>query len=360
MTKRVHNFYAGPSTLPLPALERAQKEFLDFAGAGMSVMEMSHRCKEYDAVHNEALALVRELLNVPKTHHIGLCQGGASLQFAQVPMNFLPKDKSADYVVTGVWAEKALKEAQMLGKVRVAGTSKDTNFNRLPEKLDLDPNAAYVHLTSNNTIYGTQYHQFPDVGKVPLVCDMSSDIMCRPIDVSKFAMIYAGAQKNMGPSGVVVVIIADEFLKRARTDIPTMLRYDVLIKENSLYNTCPTFGIYMLRNVLAHTKSIGGLAAMEKHNREKAAEVYAVVDQFPAFYKGNVAKQDRSWMNLTFRLPSEELEGKFDKEATKAGLIGLKGHRSAGGIRVSLYTAMTREGVKALVQFMKDFQAKNA
>ncbi|MGH8191508.1 MAG: 3-phosphoserine/phosphohydroxythreonine transaminase [Rhodanobacteraceae bacterium] len=360
MTQRVHNFYAGPSTLPLPALERAQKEFLDFADAGMSVMEMSHRCKEYDAVHQEALALVRDLLKVPATHHIGLCQGGASLQFAQIPMNFLPGGKSADYVLTGVWADKAIKEANLLGKTRIAGTSKATGFDRIPTQLDLDPNAAYVHITSNNTIYGTQFQTFPAVGNVPLVCDMSSDIMSRPVDVSKFAMIYAGAQKNMGPSGVVVVIIADEFLKKARTDLPTMLRYDVLIQENSLYNTCPTFGIYMLRNVLAYTKQQGGLAAMEKHNREKAAEIYAVIDRFPAFYKGYAQKADRSTMNLTFRLPTEELEKKFEKEATAAGLIGLKGHRSAGGIRASLYNAMTREGVKALAQFMVDFQTKNA
>ena len=357
---RVINFNAGPAALPLGALERAQKELLDINGSGMSVMEHSHRGKVYEAVHNEAIALTKELLAVPDNYDILLLQGGASQQFAVVPMNLLPQGKSADYVMTGAWSQKAYKEAKVLGTARVAGTTeKDKKFARVPKQseLELDPNAAYAHITSNNTIFGTQFHDFPDTGSVPLIADMSSDIAWRPIDISKFGLIYAGAQKNLGPSGLVVVIVRKDLVEAGRKDIPVIFQYRTHVENNSLYNTPPTFSVYMLRNVLAEVKANGGLSAMEKLNREKAALLYDAIESRPDVFASPVEKESRSTMNVVFTLKTEELEAEFLAEAKKAKMEGLKGHRSVGGMRASIYNAVPREGVAALADLIKKFKA---
>lgn len=355
---RVHNFNAGPAGLPLPALERAQRELLDFEGTGMSIMEHSHRGKAFEGVHNEAISLVRELLSVPDDYHVLFVQGGASQQFAMLPMNLLPPGKSADYVLTGGWSEKALEEAGRLGTARVAATTAvDKRYTRIPrqDELKLDPEAAYVHITTNNTLFGTQWHWLPEVGRVPLIADMSSDFMWKPIDVSKFALIYAGAQKNIGPSGVVVVLAKKDLIDGARKDIPVIFRYATAAANNSLYNTPPTFSIYLIRNVLAYTKEIGGIAEMERRNRKKGDLLYATIDASPDFYRAPVEKESRSYMNVVFRLPTEELEKRFVAEAAKEQMVGLAGHRSTGGIRVSTYNAVAHESVEHLVDFMKRF-----
>ncbi len=355
---RAMNFNAGPAALPLEALERAQRELLDFAGTGMSIIEHSHRGKAYEGVHNEAASLVRELLAVPDTHQVLFLQGGASQQFAVVPMNLLPAGKSADYIVTGAWGKKAFQEAKTVGSVKSAwAVDAEAKPARVPSQseLTLDPNAAYVHLTSNETIGGNQFHQFPDTGKVPLVADMSSDILWKPIDVSKFALIYAGAQKNIGPSGVTLVIARKDLIEGGRTDIPKIFRYSTQAADNSLYNTPATFAIYLVRNVLDVVKKGGGLAAMEKRNREKAKLLYDVIDSRPDFYKCPVDKAARSTMNVVFTLPKEELETEFLAAAKKQGMEGLKGHRSVGGIRASIYNAVQVEWVKALAELMTSF-----
>ena len=361
---RVINFYAGPAGLPLPPLERAQKELLDFAGTGMSVMEISHRAKEYDAVHSEAIALTKELLSVPDNYKILLLQGGGNLQFGMLPMNLLHGGRVADYVVTGNWAKKAFKEAQIVNKeaTHLAASTESEQFRRLPSQgeLKLSPNATYVHFTSNNTVDGSQWHEFPRTGSVPLACDMSSDFMWREFDLAPFGFIYAGAQKNLGPSGVTVVIIRDDLLAQCREDLPSYLRYKIHADKNSLYNTPPCFAIYILRNVLDYNKSIGGLAVIEKNNREKGRLLYGCIDQHPEFYRGHVTVKDhRSLMNITFRLPSEELDAKFVTESKKAGMVGLKGYRDVGGIRVSMYNAVTVDDVKTLVSFMEEFARVN-
>lgn len=358
-TKRVHNFYAGPATLPLPALERAQRELLDFAGTGMSVMEISHRSKEYEAVHEEAEALLRELMGIPSNYHVLFLQGGASLQFAMVPMNLLGPGMKADYVLTDEWSSKALKEASRFGEVREAATSEDTGFDRIPWQLELDPEAAYVHITSNNTLYGTQYQEFPDTEGVPLVADMSSDICSRPFDLSPFGLIYAGAQKNLGPAGVTVVIIRDDLLANCRQDLATMLSYPIHAKNRSLYNTPPTFGIYMLRNVLDCFRQEGGLEVIARRNREKASLVYDAIDRYPDVYRGHAHLDSRSEMTVTFRLRREELEASFLAEAEAQSLIGLKGHRLVGGFRAALYNAMSLDGVTALVEHMERFAERH-
>jgi phosphoserine aminotransferase len=355
---RARNFNAGPAALPLAALERAQRELPDLQGTGMSVIEHSHRGKAYEAVHNDAIAKLRELFGVPADYDILFLQGGASQQFAVVPMNLLESGKSADYVLTGAWSQKALKEAKTIGKVRVAATTeKDGKFARVPKQseLELDANAAYVHITSNNTIFGTQFHEFPDVGKVPLVADMSSDIGWKPIDVSKFGLIYAGAQKNLGPSGLVVVFIKKELVERGRKDIPVIFQYRTHSENNSLYNTPPTFSIYLLRNVLDVLIEKGGLAAVEKHNRKKSDLLYSAIDARPDMYRCPVERDSRSLMNVVFTLPSAELEAEFLAGAQKQKMSGLKGHRSVGGIRVSIYNAAELEWVEALVDYMKEF-----
>ncbi len=360
---RVINFNAGPAGLPLPALEKARDELVDFANTGMSVMEHSHRGKEYEAVHDEAIALVHELLGVPETHQVLLLQGGASLQFAMVPMNFLPPDGSADYVLTGAWSEKAFDEAKIVGRVRVALTTAgpDKRYTRVPRpgEVKVDPNAAYVHITSNNTIFGTQYFEFPETGNVPLVADMSSDFLWRKFDVSRFSLIYAGAQKNVGPSGLVVVVARKDFIARGRKDIPKILRYSTHAENNSLYNTPPTFAIYLMRNVLQWVKSVGGLEQIERWNRQKGELLYGAIDRMANFYRCPVERESRSLMNIVFRLPSEALEEKFVAEAKKQQMVGLKGHRSVGGIRVSAYNAVTVENVKTLVSFMEHLARAN-
>ncbi len=363
--ERVINFNAGPAGLPLPALERAKNELTDIGGSGMSIMEHSHRGKLYEGIHNEAIALLRELLGVGDTHHVLFMQGGASQQFAQVPMNFLTPGKSADYIITGHWSERALEEAPLAvpgAKINVAASTKqDKTFTRIPSQaeLELDPNATYVHMTTNNTIYGTQWFHEPEVGKVPLIADMSSDFLWRKHDVSKYAMIYAGAQKNIGPSGVVVVVIRKDLALAGRKDIPVIFRYETFAKNNSLFNTPPTFGIYLVRNVLAWAKDLGGLPALEQRNREKGRILYGAIDAEPDYFRSPVDKAARSLMNVVFRLPNEALEEKFIKEAEKAGMVGLKGHRNVGGIRVSTYNAVSPDDVKTLAAFMKEFSAKN-
>jgi len=356
---RTINFNAGPAALPLAALERAQKELLDLSGTGMSVMEHSHRGKAYEAVHNEAIALLKELLAVPDNYDILLLQGGASQQFAVVPMNLLPQGKSADYILTGSWSQKAYKEAKTLGTARVASsTEKDKKFTRIPSQseLDLDANAAYVHITSNNTIFGSQWHEFPSTGNVPLIADMSSDIAWRPIDVSKFGLIYAGAQKNLGPSGIAVVIVRKDLVEAGRKDIPVIFQYRTHAENNSLYNTPPTFSVYMLRNVLAELKAGGGLSAIETVNREKAKLLYDAIESRSDVFTAPVEKAARSTMNVVFTLSTPELEAEFLAEAKKRGMEGLKGHRSVGGMRASIYNAVSREWVAALADLITNFK----
>ncbi|MCK5375967.1 MAG: 3-phosphoserine/phosphohydroxythreonine transaminase [Acidobacteria bacterium] len=355
------NFYAGPATLPAPALERAKAEIPDWEGTGMSVMETSHRSPEYDAVHQGAIGLLTELLDLDDDHQVLFLQGGASLQFAMLAMNFIPAGGSADYVNTGTWSQKALKEANIVASGRVAASSENDGFTRIPpvSEYDLDPNAAYVHITSNNTIKGTQFHSFPDTGTVPLVADMSSDFLWRPFDANRFHLIYAGAQKNIGPAGVTIVILRKSWLAHANGNLPTMLSYTTYSEKNSLYNTPPSFSIYMVRNVLQWVKDQGGLEAMERRNRAKGDRLYGVMAAHPKFYNCPVDADSRSYMNVVFRLPSEELEAKFVAEAKAAGMVGLKGHRSVGGCRASIYNAMPPEGVEVLAEFMEEFARNN-
>lgn len=359
--ERVFNFNAGPATLPLAVLEEAQRELLNFKGTGMSVMENSHRTKEYEAINSEAEALVKELLNVPENYRVLFLQGGASTQFAAVPMNLVSPENHADYILTGAWAEKAYKEASKFIKANVVASTKEENFNRIPriDEIKVSENPAYVHICSNNTIFGTQWQSYPDLGNIPLVADMSSDILSRRFDVSKFALIYAGAQKNIGPAGVTLVIIRKDLLENIPSNIPTMLRYDIHAKNDSLYNTPPTLIVYMVNLVLRWLKNNGGLPAAEKRNEEKAALIYDVIDNSGGYYRGHALKDSRSLMNITFRLPSEDLEKKFAAEAIAQGMIGLKGHRSVGGMRASVYNAMPIEGCLALAEFMKEFQRNN-
>ena len=357
--KRAYNFNPGPGALPLEVLQQAQAELLDFKGTGMSVMEISHRSKEFEAVIQTAEADLRDLLGIPANYKIMFLQGGATLQFAMLAMN-LRATGSADYIVTGAWSKIALKEAQKLGTARAAANTEKDGFNCIPASLDLDPNAAYLHMTSNETIHGVEYFSEPTpLDGVPLVCDTSSDFISRPIDISKYAFLYAGAQKNAGPSGVTVVIARDDMLERTPANLPVMLDYKTLAASGSLHNTPPSFAIYMVGLVFQWAKRQGGLAAIEKVNRIKAGLVYDAIDQSGGFYRGHAKPEARSLMNIPFRLPSEELEETFAKEAKKNNLIGLKGHRSVGGMRASVYNAVTTEGAQSLVDFMKEFQKKN-
>lgn len=359
--KRAFNFNAGPAALPLEVLQEAQQELLDFNGTGMSVMELSHRSKDYDNVHNEAKDLLRKLMAIPENYHILFVQGGASLQFSMVPMNLLPKGETANYILTGSWSEKALIEAERLGKARVGGSSKEKTYNYIPilQSLKLGENDAYVHITSNNTIYGTQWHEFPKTGNVPLIADMSSDILSKPIEVNNFGLIYAGAQKNLGPSGVTVVIVRDDLLKRTQESVPTMLKYTTHAERNSLFNTPPTFGIYLLGKVLAWLDRQGGAEAIHKQNRLKAGMIYDAIDESNGFYGGHAEKESRSLMNVTFNLNSSDLEKKFLAEAAEKGFVGLAGHRSIGGCRASIYNAVPVKACEALRDFMLEFKEKN-
>ena len=362
MSERVYNFSAGPAALPLPALEEAQRQLLVLPGAGASVMEISHRSKEFTAIIDSARDNFRKLLAIPDNYQVLFVQGGASLQFSAIPMNIMRgTGKPAEYVITGSWGGKALKEAKKEGAVNVLWDGKEENYIRVPgqDDLALDPGAAYVHITSNETIQGVQFKQEPDTGDVPLVCDASSDILSRPLPVDTYGIIYAGAQKNIGPSGVAVVIIRDDLLERTPENLPALLDYANLAKAKSLYNTPPTFAIYMIKLVTDWLlNDIGGLDKMTAINEQKAAMLYGTIDGSGEFYKGHAVPECRSLMNVAWRLPSEELERDFIKAAGAQGLVGLKGHRSVGGIRASIYNAMPVEGVQALCDFMKEYQAK--
>lgn len=359
MGKRIYNFNAGPAALPLPVLEEMQSELLDFKGSGMSILEVSHRSKWFDDVINEAVERTGRLLALGDDFHVLFIQGGASLQFCMIPMNLSLEGRPVDYINTGTWSTKAIKEAEILGKdVRVIASSEDKGFSYIPSAFTVDGDAAYLHFTSNNTIKGTQWAQFPDAGDLPLVCDMSSDIMSRPFDVRPFGLIYAGAQKNIGPSGTAVVIIRKDMLERTPKGIPSMLKYTTFAEKNSMYNTPACVVIYTINLVLKWLEeTIGGLAKMEKINREKGAMIYNFLDSSD-FYQGTAAKESRSLMNVTFNLPNEDLEKKFVAEALKQGLEGLKGHRSIGGCRASIYNATGIDAVKALVGFMVEFEKK--
>jgi phosphoserine aminotransferase len=359
MVKRVVNFNPGPAALPLPALERAQRELLDFEGTGMSIMEHSHRGKDYERVHDEALSLLRELFAIPDDYQVLLLQGGATMQFALIPFNFLPRGKSADYVITGNWGRKAYAEAKLVGDVRIAANVEDAQgvCTRVPRQneLNIDSAAAYLHYCTNNTIMGTQFHYVPDSHGVPLFADMSSDILSRPMDVSRFSLIYAGAQKNMGPAGVTVLIAKKSLLATGREDIPKIFRYKEHAKENSLLNTAPTFSIYMVRNVLALLKEGGGVAAAERESLQKAALIYGLLDEFPELFRSRVEVESRSLMNPVFRLPTAELDAKMVAEAKDAGFVGIKGHKLVGGIRVSLYNPVAVADVAKFVEWARGF-----
>jgi phosphoserine aminotransferase len=358
--KRVFNFNPGPAALPLEVLETAQAELLDFKGTGMSVMEISHRSKEFEAVIQTAEADLRELYGIPANYKVMFLQGGASLQFAMLPMNLRAPGASADYIVTGTWSKTAIKEAKKLGAARAAANTEQEGFRCLPANLDLDPNAAYLHFTSNETIHGVEFFEEPTPpAGVPLVCDASSDFVSRPTDISKYAFLYAGAQKNAGPAGVTIVVARDDMLERTPENLPVMLDYKALAASGSLHNTPPAFAIYMVGLVFQWVKKLGGLSEIQKINRKKADLIYTAIDESGGFYRGHAAPEARSVMNIPFRLPSEQLEDAFAKEAKGNGLIGLKGHRSVGGMRASIYNAMTVQGAEELVKFMKEFQKKN-
>ena len=359
-TTRIFNFSAGPAVLPLPVLEEAQRDLVSLPGVGMSVLEISHRSKTFEGMLDRAIADIRELAGIPENYKVLMLQGGATLQFSMVPLNLLAQGATADCIDTGSWADKAIKEAKKVGTVNVTGSTKADGYNRIPrqDELKLTPGAAYVHITTNNTIEGTEWKTPPQVGNVPLVADASSDIFSGPIDVGRFGVIYAGAQKNLGPSGVTLVIIREDLVGKAPASVPIMLDYKIHAENNSLYNTPNTFGIYILGLTAKWLKSLGGLDAVARVNQRKAGKLYAEIDR-TGFYRGTAQKESRSLMNVTFRLGNEALEKAFEKEATAAGLDGLKGHRSVGGMRASIYNAFPEAGIDALVEFMREFERKN-
>jgi phosphoserine aminotransferase len=356
---RVYNFSAGPAVLPLSVLEEIQRDLVSLPGVGMSILEISHRSAAFESILAQAEADIRALASIPANYKVLFLQGGASLQFSMVPMNLLSPGATADYIDSGSWAEKAIKEAKRIGNINVAATTKGEDYSRVPkqEELKLTPGAAYVHMTSNNTIEGTEYKDLPAVGDVPLVSDTSSDMFSRPIDITRHALIYSGAQKNMGPAGVTVIIVRQDMLERSNKSMPTMLNYAVHAENGSMYNTPPAFAVYALGLVMKWLLAIGGLSAIAKANERKAAKLYGEVDR-TGFYRGTAHRDCRSLMNVTFRLPTEELEKQFIKESTAAGLDGLKGHRSVGGMRASIYNAFPEEGVDVLVGFMREFERK--
>ena len=357
---RIYNFNAGPAALPLEVLEEIKDSFLNFGGSGMSITEISHRSALFDDVINDAIARTRRLLKLDDKFHVLFIQGGASLQFCMIPLNLLGEGDTADYVNTGTWSAKAIKEAQIMGKtVNVVASSEEKNFSYIPKNISFNRNAAYAHITSNNTIKGTQWASYPETGGVPLIADMSSDIMSRPFDVDKFGLIYAGAQKNIGPAGVCMVILRDDMLKRAPDTLPSMLNYTTYASKNSMFNTPPCFAIYMIQLVMKWLEeSIGGLEKMEKINHTKARILYDAIDS-SGFYHGTAETDSRSMMNVTFRLPDETLEKQFVEQALKNRMGGLKGHRSVGGCRASIYNATSLAAIEALVDFMKHFEQKN-
>ena len=359
-TARVYNFSSGPAVLPVSVLEQIQRDLVVLPGVGMSILEVSHRSAIFEQVIAKAEADLRELAGIPANYKVLFLQGGASLQFSMVPLNLLTEGRTADYIITGTWTDKAAKEAKKVGNVNIAATSAADNFSRIPavSEWKLTPDAAYVHITSNNTIEGTQWHDVPAFGGVPLVSDASSDILSRPIDVTRYGLIYAGAQKNLGPAGATIVIIRDDLLQRSSKSLHTMLNYAIHAENASLYNTPPVFAIYGVGLVLQWLRAQGGLDAIARTNERKAAKLYAEIDR-TGFYRPTAKRADRSLMNVTFRLPSEALEKQFVKESTAAGFDGLKGHRSVGGMRASIYNAFPEDGIDSLVEFMREFERKN-
>lgn len=357
---RVYNFSAGPATLPEPVLAEAREHLLEHGDSGQSVMEMSHRSPEYDAIHRDALERLARLFALPDGYTVLLLQGGASLQFSMLAQNLMHPHRKADYLLTGSWSKKALKEAAREGEARVAASTEEEGFRRVPrpDELDLDPDADYVHVTTNNTIFGTQWPGIPSTGGVPLVADASSDVLCRPVDVSRFGLIYAGAQKNLGPAGVTVVVVRDDLLERAPETLPSMLQYRTHAAKDSLYNTPPTWAVYVVGLACRWLEEQGGTAGIAEVNRRKAMKLYAAIDG-TGFYRGHAEPASRSWMNVTFRLPTEELEARFVAEAAEQGMVNLKGHRSVGGCRASIYNAMPEAGVDALVDFMAEFERRH-
>jgi len=358
---RVYNFNPGPATLPLDVLKIVRDEFLDYRGTGMSIIESSHRSPEFDEINEQAIALVREVLGLGDDYHILFMGGGASTQFALIPMNLAAAGQVGAYVDTGTWSTKAIKEAEIQGKAHLAASSKPVEYKKIPaaDEIKYPKDAAYLHITTNNTIKGTQFHYTPETGSMPLIADMSSDIASRRLDFKKFSMIYAGAQKNIGPAGVTMVAIRDELMKKANGGLPSMFMYKTYADKKSLYNTPPAFCIYVVKLVFEWIKKQGGLAAVEKVNQAKKDIIYDLIDRYPDFFRGTVEKDSRSWMNVTLRLPDEELEKKLIAEAKAAGFVGLKGHRSVGGIRVSLYNALPLEGAEKLAAFMTSFKDAN-
>jgi len=358
---RIHNFNPGPAALPLPVLEEIQESFLNYKRCGMSIVEMSHRSKEFEAILGDAILRTKRLLKLDDRFHVLFLQGGATLQFAMIPMNFLTDGGSADYVNTGTWSTNAIKEARVLNKpIQVVASSEDKQFTYIPGPITFNPDAVYAHITSNNTIRGTQWSRFPDTRGVPIIADMSSDFMSRPFDARPFGLVYAGAQKNIGPAGVTLVIVRDDLLARVPENLPVMLKYTTFSSKNSLYNTPPAFAIYVVQLVLKWIEeTVGGLENMASVNRAKAERLYRCIDESGGFYRGTAEPASRSQMNVTFRLAGEDLEKRFLDEATKNGLGGLKGHRSVGGCRASLYNAVSMEAVDALVEFMNTFAKRN-
>lgn len=360
MTQRIWNFSAGPAVLPESVLEEARENLLSLGNTGIGILEHSHRGKAFIAVYEETVQLCREIGNIPANYQILFLQGGASTQFFMIPMNFLTKDRTADYLLTGAWSEKAVEEAVRFGQTHIACSSQDKNYSYIPTNLQLSSNPVYSHYTSNNTIFGTQWSGLPPIpANIDLVCDASSDIFSRPIDIARHGIVYAGAQKNLGPSGVTLVIIRDDLVERGAKDLPTMLQYRTHAKNDSMYNTPPTFAIYLMGLVLKWIKKAGGLAAVGEVNRRKADKLYSFLDSSKLF-KGTAARDSRSQMNITFVTGNAELDAKFCSAATKAGFDGLKGHRSVGGMRASIYNAFPEAGVDALVEFLKKFESENA
>ncbi len=357
MTQRAYNFNAGPSALPLLVLEAVRAEFTDYAGTGMSIVEISHRSREYAALHAETKALLRELMNIPDDYRVLFVQGGGSTQFLMAAANFLRR--RAAYVNTGVWSKKAMAEAKFYGEAYEAASSAGSDHSRIPDVFTWRPDTDYVHITSNNTIYGTEWQSFPDF-PVPVICDMSSDILSRPVDVSKFGLIYAGAQKNLAPAGVVVVIVKEEFLAKARQDLPTMLKYSTFADHDSLYNTPPVFCVYVLNKTLRYLADNGGVEAAQRRNVAKAKLLYDVIDGSGGFYRGHAEPSSRSRMNITFNLPTAEMEKDFVAKGKARGFVGIGGHRLVGGCRASCYNAVSLEACEALAGFMLDYQKQNA
>jgi phosphoserine aminotransferase len=360
MEKRVYNFYAGPATLPLSVLKKAQKELLNFHDTGMSILEISHRSKEYNEVHMNASELLKELIDIPNNYKILWLQGGASTQFFMTPLNLSIPGKPMEYVNTGSWAKKAIKEAKLYGEVNIVASSEDEQFSYIPKNIQFSDKATFAHITGNETIGGIEWQEWPKVpNQVPLICDMSSNFLNKTINIKKFGVIYAGAQKNLGPAGVTVVIVRDDLLDRVPENTPTMLKWKTYVEKDSLYNTPPCFAIYLCKLVLEHIKNLGGIPIIEKQNRKKAKMIYDIIDKSNGFYKGVAKKESRSLMNITFNLTTPELETKCVDEAKKKNLIGLKGHRSVGGMRASIYNAMPVEGVSNLCEFLEEFQKQN-